>query len=352
MEKTGKKGLPPRPTLLRAQERLNNTAALPDRQQLRGKKMKNKTAVELPEISRVSDTVNRWWTDLETHYEKLGNEKHGFVRRDHLCALAGGDCLVSGKKYCRMPSYPPHLTTWEGEQASKGEFTAFLSLYTGLSEGVLKNTVFDDRKRPKRETVQQLCDAFSLPEGERQPFFGRFGYYPQNPGTWKAEREAVMKQLQKTYPRRNDEQRGALLGLSKNSPSNARTIMEHSQGLGFHFVILLGKAEDLEGNRRLYRAFGLEPLPEGEADGVAEVCHQHRGDLLEEMRGDPENRGKSREQTEESACREFWILLKALLRHCDSRTSRNICGQIFYSGSSEVYDVILPEKPAAQKEGK
>lgn len=346
MKETQKLGLLPLPPEMMAQERLNNAASARWEKD-RGKKLPEAKKPEPYLLTRATEEVNLWWDALEAHYVWLAKNAYE-DRREYLCEQLEADRSGTAPGiYCRLPVLSGRMASWSGKELNKGEFTEFLRECSQLSEGSINGSVKDSRLRIKQTSVDALFSGLELPEEKRESFYAQFGRYPLTEENWLPLREQALRLLERKYPGATDAQKMARLGLSSSSLNNARNHRIRSNAMAFHFLIMLGTPMPSPRNRKLYRAFGLAPIPQGAADQAAAICLKHREDLLRVLQEETQKL----EGAPEEAFTKFWSIFRGLINHYDKKSSCKLYGQFFSQENSELFDVIPVKQGQSVQEG-
>ena len=242
MHETTDNGLPRPSAFLAAQEHINNM-----------------TAAELHPQQPVQDDVRlglAWRNDLEAHYRSR-KKRIPSLRRDFIAAALNVVPAPDGKTL-RFPETWPGggklPDDYAGQTKRLGEFRLFLAQASGVGESVLRNDVFPDRKRPRRDHVEKLL-AFLGKTGTED--YGQFGWYPvvMDLKERKAGLEKLLKQkwgctsLNKAAP---------YLVLVSSTMDNVKSKRNLDGSTAFHIIIAL--ADTPERLEMLYHWFGMEPI--------------------------------------------------------------------------------------------
>lgn len=294
MSDKNKKKLLKRDPRLVSQESLNNTEALRTREG----EVAEKLTMELL----------RWRIRLEEHYRKLSEKQENDRRRQYLVR-----CMDEKAQFENMPKGKYCLLPSENSYLSKGEVLERLVEISGCSKGWFGGTAFDGRKRPRSAEVEQLMQSLR-PKNETE-FLHMFGLAEDKKRPEDPEEKNIRKEVKdlcgKKWPGLSWSKVGPYLCLSSGTMDNVKVKEHLRQDTAFRFIIALGGVLERDELIKLYHEFGLHPIEGGEADGVAEASMQGHGEITKEMCRQPGI------YELETACQQYWALLKTMLRHYD-----------------------------------
>lgn len=282
-------------------------------------------------IPGLAGMVCLWSAALRQHYEMLCHTNN--LRRQYLVTLIGGSTDHPPKgKYCTTADRPEGLST--------GETDNLLAQKTGMSAAFLRKSGYNSRKRPDRASVEKMMKQLAPQEDRQEEFFARFGWTPAEIPP--AERTRTLRQgIDRKWPGLSWDRLtlDGYLPLSGTTIDNVKRNQGFDLSTAYPFIIALGAG--IGAAQPLYRAFGLTPLEQGEADGVAAICMGNFDSIILQMTAEYGSDPHSN----------YWESLHALLEHYDRCYPPNLSGFFFASRMSDEQRDGIPPVTAYAIEG-